>query len=156
MADLNQKRSIRSWFNRIPAKYQHDYQARQLYENYKQLEYSVIVEENPYVQPLGGLSPEQLNKAQLVFDDKAKHDWHYLPATMYPRAGILLNELYSEQKQLLFDLLQTSLSETGYSKTKQIISLENVLAEISGETHYWIRLAVCLLRPALLLEHGVE
>ena len=79
-------------------------------------------ESEPARKFLDSLSPEQLNKAQLVFDDKAKHNWHYLPATMYARAGILLNELYPEQKQLLFNLLQTSLSETGYSKTKQIIS----------------------------------
>ncbi len=39
-----------------------------------------------------------------------------------------------QQKQILFQLLHTSLSETGYAKTLQIMSLENVLAEMSGET----------------------
>jgi hypothetical protein len=89
---------------------------------------------DPATKFLDSLSPDQLNKAKMIFDDKAKHDWHYLPATMYTRAGIPIKQLNPKQKRLLFEMLQTSLSETGYSKTKQIISLENVLAEISGDT----------------------
>ena len=82
---------------------------------------------------LDSLNKEQRNKAQLSFDTSSKYDWHYLPATMYPRAGIALYELNSAQKKLFFTLLQSSLSETGFAKTQQIISLENVLAEISGD-----------------------
>ena len=82
---------------------------------------------------LNSLNKEQRNKAQFVFENSSKFDWHYLPATMYPRAGIALNQLNGEQKTLLFELLHSSLSETGYAKTQQIISLENILAEISGD-----------------------
>lgn len=82
---------------------------------------------------LNSLNKEQRSKAQLSFESDSKYDWHYLPATMHPRAGIALNQLNSAQKQLLFTLLQSSLSETGYAKTQQIISLENILAEISGD-----------------------
>lgn len=82
---------------------------------------------------LNSLNKEQRNKAQLSFDTSSKYDWHYLPATMYPRAGIALYELNSAQKKLFFTLLQSSLSETGYAKTQQIISLENILAELSGD-----------------------
>jgi hypothetical protein len=82
---------------------------------------------------LDSLNKEQRNKAQFSFDTSSKYDWHYLPATMYPRAGIALYELNSAQKKLFFTLLQSSLSETGYAKTQQIISLENILAEISGD-----------------------
>lgn len=88
---------------------------------------------DPAKKFLNSLNKEQLKIAQLPFDDKQKHDWHYLPATMYPRAGIAINQLKPEQKKLLFELLHSSLSETGYSKTKQIISLENVLAESTGD-----------------------
>jgi hypothetical protein len=83
---------------------------------------------------LNSLNKEQREKAQFSFDNSSKHDWHYLPATMYPRAGIALYELNSTQKQILFNLLQSSLSETGYAKTQQIISLENILAEVTGNT----------------------
>lgn len=81
---------------------------------------------------LNSLNKDQRNTAQFIFENASKFDWHYLPATMYPRAGITINELNEEQKELLFDLLHASLSETGYAKTQQIISLENVLAEITG------------------------
>lgn len=87
----------------------------------------------PAINFLNSLNKEQLKTAQLHFNDKAKYDWHYLPATMHPRAGIALNELNAAQKQLIFSLLQSSLSETGYAKTQQIISLENILAELSGD-----------------------
>lgn len=81
---------------------------------------------------LNSLNKEQRSKAQMSFENESKKDWHYLPATMHPRAGIALYELNSNQKQILFLLLQSSLSETGYAKTQQIISLENILAEITG------------------------
>lgn len=87
---------------------------------------------DPAKKFLKSLNREQLKIALMPFGDKGKQDWHYLPATMYPRAGIALNQLNPEQKQLLFELLHSSLSETGYTKTKQIISLENVLAENTG------------------------
>jgi hypothetical protein len=89
---------------------------------------------DPAVKFLKSLNKEQLKIARLPFNANAKHDWHYLPGSTYPRAGIALNQLKTEQKQLLFELLRFSLSETGYEKTQQIISLENVLAEYSGNT----------------------
>ncbi|HKJ80078.1 MAG TPA: DUF3500 domain-containing protein, partial [Prolixibacteraceae bacterium] len=66
----------------------------------------------------------------------SKYVWHYLPAVSFPRTGISLAELDKNQKDLLFNLLKSSLSETGYAKSKQIISLEEVLAEMSGNTDY--------------------
>lgn len=82
---------------------------------------------------LNSLNKEQRNKAQMSFENSSKHDWHYLPATMHPRPGIALFELNSNQKQILFQLLQSSLSESGFAKTQQIISLENILAEVTGD-----------------------
>ena len=82
---------------------------------------------------VNSLSEEEKKIAVFPFDEMNRYDWHYLPATMYPRAGIALNQLNGEQKKLLFELLQSSLSEIGYAKAQQIISLENVLAEIEGD-----------------------
>ena len=90
--------------------------------------------QGPAVNFLNSLNQEQKNKAQMPFDADSKHDWHYFPASMYPRAGISIGELDEEQKQILFQLLRVSLSETGYNKTQQIISLENVLLEMSDNT----------------------
>lgn len=82
---------------------------------------------------LNSLNQEQLSKTQFTFDNGSKYDWHYLPASMYPRDGIALNQLNGEQKKMLFELLHSSLSETGYAKTQQIINLEDILAEIEGD-----------------------
>ncbi len=90
----------------------------------------------PAVQFLNSLNQKQLAKARYAFTANEKHEWHYLPATTFPRPGIALFELNTKQKKLLFHLLQSSLSETGYNKTLKVIDLENVLAEISGNSNY--------------------
>lgn len=89
---------------------------------------------HPSINFLHSLNREQINKVQFPFNHNSKEKWHYFPASMIPRAGISLGELNQVQKDLFFDLLSSSLSETGYSKTKQIISLENVLAETSSNS----------------------
>ena len=53
---------------------------------------------------------------------------------MFERPGIALSDLDSKQKKLVFELLKTNLSESGYDKTIRIIDLENVLAEIESDT----------------------
>ena len=72
---------------------------------------------------LNSLNKTQREKAQLKFDDKSKKTWHFIPGSMFPRAGIKLNEMNSSQKKLLNALLQAFLSETGYVKTKMIKGL---------------------------------
>ncbi|MCG2590155.1 DUF3500 domain-containing protein [Rhodohalobacter sulfatireducens] len=85
---------------------------------------------------LASLNEEQHEKAQKSFDDLTRHTWHFLPAAMWPRPGIPLHELNENQKELLFDLLQEFLSESGYDKTLSIIELENVLAEIENNPDF--------------------
>ncbi len=85
---------------------------------------------------LNSLNKDQLSKTQFHFVSESKYVWHYLPAATFSRPGISLAELNKNQKELLFQLLQNSLSESGYAKTKQIISLEEVLAELSGNPDY--------------------
>lgn len=91
---------------------------------------------NPALDFINSLSLEQKEKAQLPFGHITRQEWHFLPGAMWPRAGIQLFELNENQKQLLFKLLKQNLSETGYDKTLKIIDLENVLAEISGDTNF--------------------
>lgn len=83
---------------------------------------------------LNSLDLDQKKKVLHSFEDGSKTQWHYIPSSMFPRAGISLAELDGTQKKYLHDLLQSSLSETGYLKTKKIIDLENVLREMSGDT----------------------
>jgi len=93
-----------------------------------------FIQENPVNNFLNSLRENQREKALHSFDDLTKTNWHFIPSSMWSRAGIALAELDDSQKKLLHELLQTSLSETGYNKTTQIIDLENVLLQISGDS----------------------
>lgn len=90
--------------------------------------------EKPAVDFLKSLTKAQRNKTQMPFNDESRLLWHYIPSSMFPRAGIQLNELDPNQKSKLDELLKAFLSETGYTKTMKIIDLENVLLEISGDS----------------------
>jgi len=81
---------------------------------------------------LASLNEEQRAVAQYDFKDQKRFRWHYLPATSFERPGIQLTALNAKQKQLVFSLLKSNLSNSGYDKTLRIIDLENVLAEIEG------------------------
>jgi len=94
----------------------------------------IFIQENPATQFLNSLNQAQREKAQLVFDDVSKSSWHYIPSTMWTRAGIKLDELSANQKELFHEFLKSSLSETGYIKTSKIMDLENVLREITGDS----------------------
>ena len=94
------------------------------------------IKNNPAVAFLNALNKEQKSIAMLDFNDPLKEKWHFLPHSMFTREGISLKELEPHQKKLLFHLLETSLSESGYNKTRKIMNLENVLAEISGDPVY--------------------
>ncbi|SNR60576.1 Protein of unknown function [Maribacter sedimenticola] len=77
-------------------------------------------------------------KEQTVYHFKAedRDDWHFLPWSSYKRQGIPLKELNTAQKDLVHQLLQSSLSDTGYQQTTEIIALEHVLAASSGDPVY--------------------
>jgi len=77
-------------------------------------------------------------KAKIVLDFKAdtRDKWHFLPWSSFERQGLPLKELSPDQKTLVHKLLQSSLSDTGYKQTTDIIGLENVLAASSGDPVY--------------------
>jgi hypothetical protein len=83
---------------------------------------------------LQSLNNEQREKTQFEFEDSSKSKWHYLPGATWERAGIQIYELNESQKELLFSLLQDFLSEAGYTKTKRIIALEEVLVQLGGSS----------------------
>ncbi|SIN72332.1 DUF3500 domain-containing protein [Algoriphagus halophilus] len=94
----------------------------------------ILLKDDPASKFLNSMSQDQKQKVLYSFDDETKTQWHYIPSSMFPRAGISLAELDITQKKLLHELLQSSLSETGYLKTIQIMDLENVLREMSGDS----------------------
>jgi len=85
---------------------------------------------------LNSLDEEQRKMTQFTFDDLSRNSWHFLPGEMWPRTGIQLHELNASQKKMISKLLRGYLSESGYDKTMRIIDLEQVLAEISGNSTF--------------------
>jgi hypothetical protein len=78
---------------------------------------------------LGSLSPELRAKAALSLKDDERLNWHFIPKD---RTGVTLKEMNAEQRALALALLATGLSSQGYAKATNIMSLENILAELEG------------------------
>ena len=78
---------------------------------------------------LQNLTSQQKEKAQFLFDDQERYNWHFVPKD---RKGISLKELNKAQHEAAMDLLRTALSDTGFKKTTAIIKLEGILRDIEG------------------------
>lgn len=89
---------------------------------------------DPAIRFLESLNDEQKGLALKPFDYLFKEYWHYLPGSSTPRTGLRLDAVNEDQREMIFELLMTSLSEKGYDKARQIIDLENVLAKIDGNS----------------------
>ncbi|WP_405384802.1 DUF3500 domain-containing protein [Maribacter sp. LLG6340-A2] len=85
---------------------------------------------------IASLTDTQKETAVFNFKAEDRDDWHFLPWSSYKRQGISLKKLNAAQKELVHQLLQSSLSDTGYQQTTEIIALENVLAASSGDPVY--------------------
>lgn len=72
--------------------------------------------------------PESL-RTRMTFEvnDTSREIWHFLPVANFSRFGVPLNELNPEQDELVYHLLEVSLSTKGYGKVRQIMELENIL-----------------------------
>ncbi len=102
--------------------------------SFDSFDFSKVENKNAATEFLKSLNTEQRKKTLMPIDDKSRERWHYLPSTMFDRGGIPLKELNEKQKNLAFKLLEDHLSKTGYEKVRQIITLEEVLAELSGNS----------------------
>jgi len=87
-------------------------------------------------QFISSLTASQKAKIVHEFKSNNRDDWHFVPWSSYERQGLPLKELRLSQKELVHKLLRSSLSDTGYKQTTEIIDLENVLAASSGDSVY--------------------
>src|SRR5881628_388790 len=78
---------------------------------------------------LGALKPEQAEKASFKWKDDERQNWHYIPK---PRKGLTIKEMTQEQRRLAMNLLRSGLSDHGYGKATNIMSLEIILKELEG------------------------
>lgn len=75
----------------------------------------------------------QKGKSVFPFDEMSRYDWHYLPSSIIPRKGVCLKDLDSTQKDNVYVLLKTFLSDKGFSRTKDIMNNEYYLKELEPD-----------------------
>lgn len=87
------------------------------------------------------LSSEQKAKCLFPIDSDEWRKWHNVE--FYKRAGIGLEELTKQQKDLAFGILEAGLSPKGVKKTKAVMTMEAYLAYLTpsnkllGGEKYW-------------------
>ena len=77
------------------------------------------------------LDDRQRQIALLPYDTPQRTDWHFIPKEA--RKGLQVRDMTDEQRAAAHRLLQTALSQAGYSKAQQIMSLEDILHTLEGE-----------------------
>jgi len=77
-------------------------------------------------------SLDSLQKAKSIFpfDEMSRYDWNYLPPSLIPRRGACLKDLDSTQKNNVYALLKSFLSEKGFTRTLDIMDNEFYLKEL--------------------------
>jgi hypothetical protein len=78
---------------------------------------------------LGALTKEQRAKAAFDFKADERFNWHFIPKE---RKGLTLKEMTEPQRKLALALLHSGLSDLGFSKATNIMSLEPILFELEG------------------------
>ncbi len=89
---------------------------------------------------LQSLTSEQKAKAKLAFEGDERLFWHYIPTDDIPkrfnkpRMGLILADMEPYQRHLATALLASGLSQSGFIKATQIMSLEDVLRIAEKDT----------------------
>ena len=78
---------------------------------------------------LGSLKPEQAAKASFKLKDDERQNWHFIPKA---RNGLPIKDMTEDQRKLAMKLLRSGLSDHGYGKATNIMSLETILRELEG------------------------
>ena len=78
---------------------------------------------------MGSLEPAQKAKATFEFKSEVRQDWQFVPLE---RKGIPLKEMTTAQRGLAIALLASGMSDHGFQKATNIMSLESILAELEG------------------------
>ena len=80
---------------------------------------------------LASLTPEQRQQATFRMEDDERLNWHFIPRE---RKGLPLRAMTPPQKHLAAALLSAGLSQQGYIKAVTIMSLEDVLRVLEGDS----------------------
>jgi len=78
---------------------------------------------------LGSLAPDQKAKASFELKSDEREDWYFIPRA---RKGLTLKDMKPEQRNLAMALLHSGLSDHGFSKATNIMSLELILRALEN------------------------
>ncbi len=81
---------------------------------------------------LESLTPAQRAETVFPLESDERVRWNFIPTEMFPRRGLRLGDMTSEQRAFAHDLLSTGLSQRGYLTVTAIMDLEVILQEIEG------------------------
>ncbi len=70
------------------------------------------------------LNAKQRGKVEFQFDDEERLNWHFIPRE---RKGLPLKDLEGEALKAAHNLIQTGLSDAGYTQALDVMSLEEVV-----------------------------
>jgi len=76
---------------------------------------------------LAALDGDARSKATYAFGDSERQRWHWTTPRGFPRNGLPLHDMTPDQRTLALALLRTSVSEAGYQKALDIMSLQREL-----------------------------
>lgn len=76
---------------------------------------------------LNGLNEESRSQASYVFGSEERFRWHWTRPSNFPRNGLPLRAMTEEQKLNALDLLKSGLSNNGFEKALNIMSLQRDL-----------------------------
>ncbi len=79
---------------------------------------------------LAGLTPEQRKRTVYPIDDPEWRKW--MNQSFYVRQGVSFLEMTPAQRELAFGLLRAALSARGLKQTRDIMRLNETLAELTG------------------------
>jgi len=78
---------------------------------------------------------DSMQKAKSVFpfNEMSRYDWNYLPPSLIPRKGVCLKDLNGTQKNTIYALLKSFLSDQGFIRTQDIMNNEYYLKELEPD-----------------------
>src|SRR5689334_16413650 len=83
---------------------------------------------------LAALTPEQRAKTMFPLDDPEWRKW--MNQHFYVRQGVSFQEMNEKQRELGFNLLRAALSARGFKQTRDIMRLNETLAELTHDFNF--------------------
>src|SRR5215213_801850 len=83
---------------------------------------------------LASLEPDKLRAASFGWNGAEWRNWNYFGAAGYIKPGLRLEQMNATQKAAAWDLLATLFSPAGVEKTRNVMTLQDVLAASGNGT----------------------